>query len=266
MTTIGGRPDANWSSLVALRRDLHRHPELAHQEGVTAQLLVDVLKRHGADQVVTDIAGHGLAAVFHGVSSGSTLLVRCELDGLPIAERSGVEWASRNAGRAHACGHDGHMAMVTGLAMELERRRPERGSVVLLYQPAEEVGEGARRVLDDPAFESLRPDRVFALHNLPGFELGEVVLRAGPLASASRGLVATLDGKTSHAGEPELGQSPALALARAIAGLANGTFLFCLPGSSGACRTGWTGILQQQLDHRTRPCNFAQLIPRLLEK
>jgi amidohydrolase len=113
------------------------------------------------------------------------------------------------------------MAIVAGLALQLQQNRPASGSVVLLFQPSEETGEGARRVLDDPQFEQIVPDHVFALHNLPGFPLGQVIVRDGVFASASTGFKASLTGHTSHAAEPEAGNSPAIAIAELIHGISS---------------------------------------------
>jgi amidohydrolase len=138
------------------------------------------------------------------------------MDALPIAEGHELQHASTTDGVAHKCGHDGHMTMAIGAAGRLVRRRPARGRVVVLFQPAEETGEGAAAVLADPNFAPLQPNVALAIHNLPGFELGAVVVRSGPFAYASRGLVAEFTGATSHAAEPERGRSPALAVAQLI--------------------------------------------------
>jgi len=207
------------SELVELRHSLHRRPELASEESATAGQIAGFLRRFAPDRVVAGLGGHGLAALYRGAAPGPRVLVRAELDALLIPETITPVHGSSTAGVSHKCGHDGHMAMLAGLASQLHRRRPDRGEVVLLFQPAEETGEGARRVLDDPAFAELRPDRVFALHNLPGFPLGQVVVRAGVFASASVGLAIRLTGDSSHAAEPHRGRSPALALAELVCGL-----------------------------------------------
>jgi amidohydrolase len=189
---------------------------MAHQERATAQRLLEELRAMGADRIVERLAGNGIAAVVEGRGEGPTVLLRADMDALPIAETNDVEHRSRTAGVAHKCGHDGHMAMAIGAARRIARARPGHGRVVVLFQPAEETGEGAAAVLADPAFAPLRPDVAVAVHNLPGFDAGAVVIRSGTFACASRGLVAELRGSTSHAAEPERGRSPALAVAQLI--------------------------------------------------
>jgi amidohydrolase len=143
-------------------------------------------------------------------------MARCELDALPINESMDIPYCSEVKGVSHKCGHDGHMTIMSGLAQQFQNRRPGRGSVILLFQPAEETGHGARKVLDDDKFKRLSPDYIVALHNLPGFKLGQVIIKNGVFASASIGLRIKLMGNTSHAGEPEKGNSPAPAVAQLI--------------------------------------------------
>ncbi len=206
-------------TLNGLRRNLHRNAELSDQEQRTAAVIKSFLEDCAPDQIIEKLGGHGLAAVYSAAAPGPTILFRCDMDGLPIPETVSIPHGSLHKGAAHKCGHDGHMAMVAGLAVLLRDRPPERGRVVLLFQPAEETGQGARRVLDDPSFASLAPDYVFGLHNLPGFPLGAVVSRAGVFSAASRGLKVRLEGATSHAAEPQKGRSPALAMAQLITNL-----------------------------------------------
>jgi amidohydrolase len=161
----------------------------------------------------------GLAFVFNGSQPGPCLMFRAELDALPITEQSDAPYASVHHGVAHVCGHDGHMAIVAGLAQKISEHRPVKGKVVLLFQPAEEVEQGARDVVSDPAFAPIAPDMVFALHNIPGSSMHQVLLRNGPFAAASKGMTVKLTGKTSHAAEPDKGISPAKAIARIIQAL-----------------------------------------------
>ncbi len=144
------------------------------------------------------------------------MAVRCELDGLPIQETSDLSYASECPGKGHLCGHDGHMVMVLGVARELGRTRPATGSVVLIFQPAEETGKGAVAYRDYPKFAELAPDYVLSLHNLPELKSGVVELCQGPANCASRGMRIALTGKTSHAAAPQDGVSPAQALSRLI--------------------------------------------------
>lgn len=194
--------------LTTFRRTLHSVPEPAHQEAHTAAIVRSFLSHYAPDELITDIGGHGVAAVFAGNSPGPTVLVRAELDALGCADAG-----SFAQGAAHRCGHDGHMAIVSGLAPRFALRRPNQGRLVLLYQPAEETGEGARAVIDDPSFDAIRPDYAMALHNLPGVPSDTIVLRKGTFSCASVGLIIHLQGVAGHAAEPRLARSPRAALA-----------------------------------------------------
>jgi amidohydrolase len=194
--------------LVAFRRQLHRQPELSGQEQETAAMILSALKALSPTGLVTGLGGHGVAAVFDSGKTGPTVLFRAELDALPIVEESGVAWTSLVPGTAHLCGHDGHMAMLVGLGRLLHRRPIESGRVVLMFQPAEENGSGARAVVADPHFADIAPDWAFAIHNEPGLSFGYVGTRAGLINCASRGLAIRIEGRTSHAAEPELACSP----------------------------------------------------------
>ncbi len=211
--------------LIQVRHSLHQIPEISGQEQVTAARIVALLKQCNPDTVLTDIGGHGVAAIYESGKPGPTIGIRCELDGLPIQEESSVPYASQVPGRGHLCGHDGHMSMVLGVAHALGQVRPDQGRVVLIFQPAEETGQGAAAFRADPQFDAIAPDIVFSLHNLPGLDLGAVQLCEGAANCASRGMRIALMGKTSHAAAPQDGVSPAGALAElvpALAGLGKG--------------------------------------------
>jgi amidohydrolase len=146
-------------------------------------------------------------------------MFRAELDALPIEEISTVPHRSSVPGKAHLCGHDGHMAILAALSRGLSRQRPQRGRAILLFQPAEETGAGAAAVVADPRFREIAPDFVFALHNLPGMKFGKVALIEGPVSCASRGMRIVLAGKTAHASMPETGLSPVNAVAQLMPAL-----------------------------------------------
>ncbi len=202
--------------LQTLRRDLHRHPELSGQERGTIARLQQFLSRYRPDRLIPDLGGTGCAAIYQGAEPGPTIAIRGDIDALPIQESNPCAHRSQTPNVAHLCGHDGHATIVSGLAALFCAQRPARGRLVLLFQPAEEIGCGARWLLDDPRFADLAPDAIFGLHNLPRFPLGQVVWRPGSFASASKGLILRLTGATSHAAYPEHGRSPALALARLV--------------------------------------------------
>ena len=198
--------------LVAWRRKLHGMPELSREEGETAGEVAGLLASGGADRVLTGLGGHGVAAVYEGAAAGPTVMLRAELDGLPIEEVTDLPYRSGTPGKGHLCGHDGHMAILAAVGRGLGRRRPARGRAVLLFQPAEEDGSGAASVLADPRFREISPDFVFALHNFPGMPIGKAALAEGPMNCASRGLRIVLSGRTAHASMPEFGISPQAAL------------------------------------------------------
>ncbi|WP_342025458.1 amidohydrolase [Jannaschia faecimaris] len=198
--------------MTALRHELHSHPEISAEESATAQRMINELTALGADRIWSNLGGYGVAAEFKGLAPGPTVLFRCELDGLPIRELSALPYKSRIEGRGHLCGHDGHMACMLGVAMCLVPR-PASGRIILLFQPAEETGAGAKAVIEDERWPYIRPDYAFAYHNVPGRPLGEIGLRPGPGNCASRGMQILFEGKSSHAAAPEDGVSPTSAMA-----------------------------------------------------
>jgi amidohydrolase len=207
--------------LTGLRRDLHKNPELSGKEENTARIILDFVSRFEPDEVVCGIGGHGLALIFTGKIAGPTVMLRCDMDALPIREDNGFSYKSVIPNVSHMCGHDGHMAILAGMAAVLSHHRPLCGRVVLLYQPAEETGQGASLILNDLKFKSLKPDYIFALHNLPGYPMGKVIIKPGSFNCASRGMVINLRGKTSHAAHPEDGISPAIPMCRIIDALSS---------------------------------------------
>ena len=205
------------TDLITLRQALHHAPDLSGDEGATAARIVRALAPTHPSQILSGVGGHGVAAVFDSGRSGPTIMLRAELDALPIREAgAGRAHASGREGVAHLCGHDGHMAVLVGMAHALCAAPPPKGRVILLFQPAEETGAGARAVLADPAFDALRPDWAFALHNMPGLPLGALAVAPGPASCASVGLSVTLTGVEAHAAFPETGRSPARALGALI--------------------------------------------------
>ncbi|MGK7392221.1 MAG: amidohydrolase [Candidatus Cyclobacteriaceae bacterium M2_1C_046] len=198
------------------RYKLHQYPEVSGEEKETAERIKYFLRNYPPDEVLEGLGGYGLAAVYKGKEAGPGVLLRCELDALPIEEINSFEYRSQNPGKGHQCGHDGHMAIMLGVATSLSEQRPAKGKVILLFQPAEENGEGARGVMKDERFVKIKPDFVFALHNLPGYPFNEVVLKKGSFTAAVNSMVVKLIGKTSHAGEPDKGINPALAVAEII--------------------------------------------------
>ena len=195
--------------LTEFRRALHQKPEVSGEEVETARTIVSALRPLSPSRILTGLGGHGVAALFDSGKPGPTVLFRAELDGLPIEELSDAPWRSQIPGKGHLCGHDGHMTMLLALGRLLSRKPVTSGRVVLMFQPAEEDGSGARAVVADPAFAEIAPDWAFAIHNEPGRAFGYVSTRAGLINCASRGLAIKLSGKTAHAANPEDGLSPA---------------------------------------------------------
>jgi amidohydrolase len=203
----------NMDQLISLRHWLHAHPEVSRQEIETAKHMRCFLEEHAKPDSIIQLGGAGFAAIYEGCTSGQTVLIRCELDALPIHEiNPDLAYRSLYDGVGHKCGHDGHMTILAGLALTLADR-PKRGSVILLFQPDEETGGGARLCCTHSNFDHITPDYVFALHNLPGFAAGEIICKTGVFASEVKYAAVKMLGKEAHSAQPETGNSPAIALA-----------------------------------------------------
>lgn len=210
------------SPLKEVRRYFHRHPELSGYEKQTAQQIIQQLDALCPHELITSLGGYGVMAVFKGKEPGPVILLRADIDALPITEINDFDHQSTLPGVSHKCGHDGHLTILLGVAHALSQNPIKQGTVLLLFQPSEENGQGANAVLNDPQFLSHQPHYVFALHNLPGYPLHEVVYRENSFSSSVRSMILKYKGKTSHAAEPEHGINPTLAVARTIQ-----TFLTC---------------------------------------
>lgn len=200
----------NIDKLKEFRRYIHAHPELSNEEVETAKRVVDYLNACNPDTIIHPIGGTGVLAVFDSGVEGPTVLVRCELDALPIEEINTFEHTSTRKAVSHMCGHDGHLTMLLGVADHLKNNKPQSGKVYLLFQPGEENGTGAKAVMEELSDHGLTHiDYCIALHNLPGYPLGEIVLKRKAFTAHVISLDIRLKGKTSHAAEPELGLNPA---------------------------------------------------------
>jgi amidohydrolase len=202
--------------LINFRRYLHQHPELSGQEKGTSQKIIEFITPFNPIKIIRDIGGHGVAIVYEFSKEGSTIMIRCELDALPIEEKNNFYYCSKNQNVSHKCGHDGHMIILCGLAQKLQNCDFKSGKVVLLFQPAEENGQGAKAVLEDPRFHEIKPEYVFALHNLPGLPMHSIYQVKGQFTPTVQSLAIKLGGKTAHAAEPENGINPALAISELI--------------------------------------------------
>lgn len=210
------RASVKIDELVNLRKELHRNPELSGHEKNTAAKIVEYIKNYSPSEIIENIGGYGVAAVYSGNKPGPTLMLRSELDALPIEETNKFAYRSRLKTIGHLCGHDGHSTILCGVAQLLADNPVKRGQVILLFQPAEETGDGAKKLINDRRFLNLKPDYIFGLHNLPGIEKNTIVMKDGIFAAASRGMIINLKGKASHAAEPENGINPSKAVAELI--------------------------------------------------
>jgi hippurate hydrolase len=188
----------------AWRRDFHRHPELLYDVHRTAGVVADRLMSFGVDELATGIGRTGVVAVIRGrkTGSGKVIGLRADMDALPITESTGKEYASVNPGRMHACGHDGHAAMLLGAARYLAETRNFDGTAILIFQPAEEGGAGAKAMIDDGLMERFAIGEVFGMHNMPGMAAGAFGLRPGPLLAATDEFSIEITGRGGHAALP----------------------------------------------------------------
>ncbi len=204
--------------LTAWRRDIHRHPETRFEEHRTAGLVAERLQAFGCDEVVTGFGKTGVVAVIKGrqTASGRSLGFRADMDALPIEEATGLDYASETAGKMHACGHDGHTTMLLGAAKYLAETRNFDGEIVLIFQPAEEGGGGARAMLDEGLVERFGIDEFYGMHNWPGIEAGQFAVLEGPLMSAAASFTITVKGKGGHGAMPHMSVDTSLAASNIV--------------------------------------------------
>jgi amidohydrolase len=204
-TTVNVRDEvAEWEpELVATRRDLHMHPEVGFEVVRTAGIVADRLRALNLDAVVTGIGKTGVKGVLKGGKPGKTLLIRADMDALPIEEETGLEFRSQNTGKMHACGHDGHTSILLTTARILARRRDEiPGTIVFCFQPAEEGGGGARAMMADGIMENPTVDASIGLHLWQDFPVGDVVVVTGPAMSGANGYHVVIQGQGGHGAMP----------------------------------------------------------------
>jgi len=209
---------ARVGEFVALRRDIHRHPELAFEEHRTAALVADKLEGWGYT-VTRGVGGTGVVGTLVRGQGVRRLGLRADMDALPIHEASGREWASQRPGLMHACGHDGHTAMLLAAARRLAEDVSFDGTLHLIFQPAEEGGGGALRMMADGLFQRFPCDAVFAMHNMPGVPQGHLVLRDGAAMASSDYATITLTGTGGHGAMPQHAADPIVAAASLVMAL-----------------------------------------------
>lgn len=201
------------------RRDFHTHPELQYDLPRTSGKVAELLASFGVDEVVTGIAQSGVVGVIKGRGPGKTIGLRADMDALPILERTGKPYASQTAGRMHACGHDGHTAILLGAAKYLAETRNFDGTAVLIFQPAEEGGAGGRAMVEAGVMDRFGVDEVYGLHNMPGHEAGSIALRPGGLMAASDEFQIVVEGQGGHAAWPQNTVDPVMITAQLITAL-----------------------------------------------
>ncbi|WP_138467941.1 M20 aminoacylase family protein [Poseidonocella sp. HB161398] len=188
--------------ITAWRRDLHEHPEILFETHRTAGIVAEKLRAFGCDEVVEGIGRTGVVGLIRGQGAGPVIGLRADMDALPILEATGLDHASKTAGAMHACGHDGHTAMLLGAAKYLAETRNFDGTVALIFQPAEEGGGGGREMVADGMMERFAIEEVYGMHNWPGIPLGQFAIRPGPFFAATDQFRITLAGKGGHAAKP----------------------------------------------------------------
>jgi hippurate hydrolase len=197
------------SELETIRRDIHAHPELCYEEQRTADVVASRLADWGIP-VVRGLGVTGVVGIIKNGTSNRAIGLRADMDALPMQELNTFDHASRHAGKMHACGHDGHTAMLLGAAHYLSQNRNFDGTVYLIFQPAEEGGAGARRMMDDGLFEQFPMDAVYGMHNWPGIAAGKFGVVAGPMMASSNEFRVVVKGKGAHAAQPHRGIDPVM--------------------------------------------------------
>src|SRR4051795_6300923 len=204
--------------IAAWRRDFHAHPELLFDVHRTAGVVADKLRAFGCDAVETGVGRTGVVGVIRGQAhaSGRVIGLRADMDALPITEATDVPYKSKSPGRMHACGHDGHTAMLLGAAKYLTETRNFSGTAVLIFQPAEEGGGGGREMVKEGMMDRFGIEEVYGMHNMPGVPVGEFAIRPGPLLAAADRIVIEIEGLGSHAARPHQGIDPVVVGAQIV--------------------------------------------------
>lgn len=204
-------PFLNWQSEIrAIRRDIHAHPELSYQEQRTSDLVAAALEKWGIT-VHRGLGGTGVVGEIKGKTPGSGAIgLRADLDALPMQELNTFAHSSQHPGKMHGCGHDGHTAMLLNAAHYLAETRNFDGTVYVIFQPAEEAGAGARRMMEDGLFTKFPMQAVFGMHNWPGMPVGTFGVTPGPIMASSNEFCITIRGKGAHGGMPNLGIDPVM--------------------------------------------------------
>ncbi|MUO78392.1 amidohydrolase [Agrobacterium vitis] len=217
---ILNRASALQEEVAGWRRHLHQTPELLFDVHQTAAFVTQKLKEFGCDVVETGIGRTGVVGIIKGNrGEGTTIGMRADMDALPITEITGAPWASTVPGKMHACGHDGHTAMLLGAAKHLAETRNFAGSVAVIFQPAEEGGGGGLAMVQDGMMDRFGISQVFGMHNAPGVPLGDFAIRKGSLMAASDTFEIVIKGKGSHAAQPHMSVDPVLVSAHVIIAL-----------------------------------------------
>lgn len=203
------------------RQDFHEHPELLYDTVRTAKIVAERLNEFGADEVVPGIGRTGVVGVIKGRQStcGKVIALRADMDALPMQELSGKPYASKTSGRMHACGHDGHTAMLLGAAKYLAETRNFDGTVIVAFQPAEEGGAGAKAMIDDGLMDRWNVNEVYGLHNMPGLPVGTFAIRPGSFMAATDEFTITIDGYGGHAAKPHQTIDPIVVGAKIVSAL-----------------------------------------------
>jgi hippurate hydrolase len=198
---------ADSAAVAAIRRDIHAHPELCFEEKRTADVIAQALEGWGIP-VHRGLGRTGVVGIVKGGQSARAVGLRADIDALPMTEHNRFPHASRHPGKMHACGHDGHTAMLLAAAKHLAQHRSFDGTVYLIFQPAEEGGGGAREMMKDGLFERFPMEAIFGAHNWPGLGVGQFAVRSGPVFASSNEFKITIRGKGSHGAMPHLGIDP----------------------------------------------------------
>ncbi|MCW5696254.1 MAG: amidohydrolase [Bauldia sp.] len=203
------------------RHDIHRNPELLYEVHRTAGVVADKLRSFGVDEVVTGIGRTGVVGVIRGRSnaSGRVIGLRADMDALPIEELTGKPYASANPGLMHACGHDGHTAMLLGAARHLSETRNFDGTAIMIFQPAEEGGAGGKAMVEDGLMDRFGIQEVYGMHNMPGIRLGHFALRPGPMMASTDEFKIEVTGRGGHAAMPHQTVDPIVAASAIVQAL-----------------------------------------------